>query len=467
MIRENKTYDEIKVGDEAAYKRVLTAEDLYVFAHASGNLNPMHMPPDAGEGAHEVVAPSMWIGALVSAALGNTLPGAGTLYRAQSFKFLNRAHVGDELTVKVRVREKLPENALIIDTTVSGRGGDPIAEGVAEVLAPLRKVKFEDTRMPRLLVKQHRQFDQLLEKARGLPPLRTAVVAPEAEHALTGAVQAARLKIIEPILIGDPARIRKAAKAAGCKIDGFEIVEAATGNAAAAAAVALVHAGKADALMKGHLHTDELLAHVLKKDGGLRGYQRLSHVFVMDVPGLDHLLFVSDAAINIAPTLEEKVAIIQNSIDLAASLGLKQPKVAVLSAVETPTAKIPSSLDAAILSKMAERGQIRGGIVDGPLAMDNAVDLAAARTKGITSEVAGRADILIAPNLEAGNILAKELTFIAHAEAAGIAIGAKVPVILTSRSDSEKARTVSCAIAALHHAALKPVAATPTLKKSA
>ena len=468
MIRENKTYDEIKVGDEATVKRILNAEDLYVFAHASGNLNPMHMPAGAAneDAPQEVVAPSMWVGALVSAALGNSLPGAGTLYRAQSFKFLNRAHVGDELTVKVRVREKLPDNVLLLDTTVTGRGGDPIAEGVAEVLAPLRKVRFEDTKMPRLLVKQHRQFDQLVERARGLPPLRTAIVAPEAEHALAGAIQAARQKLIEPVLVGDSARIKKAAKQAGCKLDGIEIVEAGSPNAAAAAAVALVHAGRIDALMKGHLHTDELLHHVLKADGGLRGERRLSHVFVMDVPGVDHLLFVSDAAISIAPTLEEKVEIIQNAIDLAIALGVKVPKVGVLSAVETVTAKIPSTLDAAILSKMAERGQIRGGIVDGPLAMDNAVDIGAAQTKGITSLVAGRADILIAPNLEAGNILAKQLTFIAHAEAAGIAIGAKVPVILTSRADSEKAHVVSCAIAALHHAAMRPPA-IPPLKRSA
>ncbi len=212
----------------------------------------------------------------------------------------------------------------------------------------------------------------------------------------------------------------------------------------------MVLQGRAQTLMKGNLHTDELLHEIVKKDGGLRGTRRLSHVFVMDVPGLEHLLLISDAAINIAPTLEEKVDITQNAIDLGLALGMTLPRVGVLSAVETVTPKIPSTLDAAILAKMAERGQIKGGVVDGPLAMDNAIDMEAAKTKGITSLVAGRADILIVPNLEAGNMLAKEMTFIAHADSAGIVLGAKVPVILTSRADNEKARLASCAVAALY-----------------
>jgi phosphate butyryltransferase len=212
--------------------------------------------------------------------------------------------------------------------------------------------------------------------------------------------------------------------------------------------------------MKGHLHTDELLHEVLKKEGGLRGDRRLSHVFVMDVPGLDHLLLISDAAISIAPTLEEKVDITQNAIDLAIALGMEKPRVGVLSAVETVTPKIPSTIDAAVLSKMADRGQITGGVVDGPLAMDNAIDMEAAKTKGITSLVAGRADILIVPNLEAGNMLAKELVFIAHADGAGIVLGARVPVILTSRADNEKARLASCAVAALYQASKVPGAGT-------
>ncbi|MGO9173446.1 MAG: bifunctional enoyl-CoA hydratase/phosphate acetyltransferase [Rhodomicrobium sp.] len=451
-MRENKTYDEISVGDEATTKRVLTANDLYIFAHASGNLNPLHMPHDGDETSQEIVAPSMWLGALISSVLGNILPGAGTLYKSQSLKFLDRAHVGDELTVKVRVRAKQPGNQVELDTTVTRRNGDLIAEGIAEVLAPVRKITAEEGQVPNVLIERHRHFDGFIEKARKLEPLRTAVVAPEEPHALKGAIMAAELGIIRPILAGDRRRIEDAAKAAGCDISAYEIIEAASAQEAAAKSVALVLEGRAQSLMKGHLHTDELLHEVMKKDGGLRGARRLSHVFVMDVPGLEHMLLISDAAINIAPTLEDKVDITQNAIDLALSLGVKQPRVGVLSAVEIVTPKIPSTLDAAILSKMAERGQISGGIVDGPLAMDNAIDMEAAKTKGITSLVAGHADILIVPNLESGNMLAKELSFIAHADSAGIVLGAKVPVILTSRADNEKARLASCAVAALYRA---------------
>ncbi len=453
MMRENKTYDEIKVGDEATIKRVLTANDLFIFAHASGNLNPLHLPKDGEEAAsQEIVAPSMWVGALISSVLGNLLPGAGTLYKSQSLKFLDRAHVGDELTVKVRVRAKQPNNVVSLDTSVTTRNGEILAEGIAEVLAPVRKVQLDDEQTPSVLVTQHRHFDSLIVKARGMALLRTAVVAPEAEHALAGAIMAAEQGLIEPILVGDRRRIEEAAKACGCNLSNYEIVDASSTHEAAAKAVALVHEGRADSLMKGHLHTDELLHEVLKKDGGLRGERRISHVFVMDVPGLAHLLLISDAAINIAPTLDEKVDITQNAIDLALALGMAKPRVGILSAVETVTAKIPSTLDAAILSKMAERGQITGGIVDGPLAMDNAIDMEAAKTKGITSLVAGQADILIVPNLEAGNMLAKELSYVAHADSAGIMLGAIVPVILTSRADNEKARLASCAVAALYRA---------------
>jgi phosphate butyryltransferase len=452
MIRENRTYDELKIGDQAVIKRVCSANDLYIFAHASGNLNPVHLPAVAGDGNLEAVAPSMWVGALVSAVLGNVLPGAGTLYRSQSFTFLDRVHVGDELTISVRVLEKLPGNLVSLETRVLGRGGEAIAEGVAVVLAPVRKQHFDERQAPSILVARHQHFDRLLASVRGVEPMATAVVAPEAAHALGGAVLAAQQGIIRPILVGRPALISAAAEAGGHDISALEIIAVGSTDEAAERAVALVHEGKVQALMKGQLHSDELLHHVVKSAGGLRTTRRLSHVFVMDVPGLDHLLFVSDAAINIAPNLEDKVDITQNAIDLALALGLERPKVGVLSAIETVSPRMPSSLDAAILSKMAERGQIRGGIVDGPLAMDNAMDMEAARTKGITSLVAGHAEILIVPNIEAGNMLAKELSFVAHAESAGIVLGARVPIILTSRADDEKSRLASCAVAVLYQA---------------
>jgi len=450
MMRENKLYDELKVGDTASIKRVCTANDLYIFARASGNVNPLHLPADEDEYRAEAIAPSMWVGALVSSVLGNILPGAGTLYKAQSFQFLDRVHVGDELTVTVTVREKAANHCVILDTIITGRRGDRVAEGVAEVWAPTRKVRFDDDRVPEILVEKHRHFDRLVKACEGLEPIATAVVAPEDRDSLGGALLAAQHGIIRPVLIGSAKKVATVGKEIAADLSGIEVIDAEDHDSAAATAVALARTGKVGALMKGYLHTDELLHHVVKRDGGLRTNRRLSHAFVMDVPGLDHLLIVSDAAISIAPDLEAKVDITQNAIDVALALGVEQPKVGILSAVETVNPKIPSTLDAAVLSKMAERGQIKGGIVDGPLAMDNAVDVAAARTKGITSAVAGHADILIVPNLEAGNMLAKELSFVAHAEAAGLALGATVPIILTSRADGEKARLASCAITALY-----------------
>jgi phosphate butyryltransferase len=452
MMRENRLYDELKVGDSASIKRVCTGNDFYIFAHASGNLNPLHLPADDREIPAEAIAPSMWIGALVSAVLGNILPGAGTLYKSQTFRFFDRVHVGDELIIKVTVLDKLADGVVVLDTLVTGRGGDRITEGVAEVLAPTRKVRIDDDRLPELLVQRHRHFDGLLQACKGLDPIRTAVVVPEDKVSLGGALLAAQHGIIKPILIGSAQVINAIASQIGADITCVEVLDVPGHSAAAAAAVELARMGKADAIMKGSLHTDELLHHVVKHKGGLRTHRRLSHVFVMDVPGLDHVLLVSDAAINIAPDLEAKVDITQSAIDVALALGIVKPKVGILSAVETVNPKIPSTIDAAVLSKMAERGQIKGAIVDGPLAMDNAIDVEAARSKGITSLVAGHADILIVPNLEAGNMLAKELTFVAHAEAAGIALGATVPIILTSRADGEKARLASCAIAALYRA---------------
>lgn len=448
MIRENRLYHELSVGDAAAVKRVCTANDLVIFAHASGNLNPLHLPDDDHDDLSPV-APSMWVGALVSSVLGNVLPGPGTLYRSQHFDFVDRVHVGDELTIKVTVREKLPDNTVSFDTTITGRGSDTIARGIAVVLAPTNKVRLEEGKLPELLVRRHKHFDHYLDACENLPSVVTAVVAPEEDAALGGALLAAEHGLITPVLIGSADRIRETARRTGDNLTSFEIIDVASHDLAAATAVEMAHKGLVGAIMKGHLHTSQLLRHVIKKDGGLRTDRRLSHVFVMDVPGLDHILIISDAAINIAPDLAAKVDIVQNAIEVAHALGIETPKVGVLSAVETVNPAIPSTLDAAVLSKMSERGQIRGGIVDGPLAMDNALDIEAARTKGITSLVAGRADVLIAPNIEAGNMLAKELAFVAHAEAAGIALGAKVPLILTSRADGEKSRLASCAIAAL------------------
>jgi len=293
------------------------------------------------------------------------------------------------------------------------------------------------------------KYEQMLAKCKNLKPVPTAVAHPCEESALSGAIEAANLGLIVPVLIGPRDKIESTAKAAGLDISKYQIVDTPHSHSSAAKAVELVREAQAELLMKGSLHTDELMAAVVSRDGGLRTNRRISHVFVMDVPTYHKVLLVTDGAINIAPTLEDKVEICQNAIDLIMALGLKRPKVAILAAVETVTSKMPATIDAAALCKMADRGQIKGAILDGPLAFDNAISKQAAGTKGIRSEVAGDPDILLAPDLEAGNILAKQLSFLANADSAGLVLGARVPIILTSRADSVRARIASCGVAML------------------
>jgi phosphate acetyltransferase len=291
------------------------------------------------------------------------------------------------------------------------------------------------------------KYEALLERCRSLTPVPTAVAHPCEASALAGAVEAAQKKLIVPILVGPKDKIAETAKAAGVSLVGLEVVDAPHSHASAEQAVALVRGGKAEVLMKGSLHTDELLGAVVSREKGLRTGRRISHAFLMDVPTYHKVLIVTDAAINIAPALEDKVDIVQNAFDLAISLGVETPNVAILAAVETVNSKMPSTIDAASLCKMADRGQIKGGLLDGPLAFDNAISKEAAQTKGIKSEVAGEPDILLAPDLEAGNILAKLLSFLANADSAGLVLGAKVPIVLTSRADSVRSRIASCAVA--------------------
>lgn len=447
MTLDNHPFETLNLGDSAEYRRLVTADDLYVFAAATGNHNPMNLPDQDldGDGRRESRAPATFVAAMVATVLGNDLPGPGTSYRSQKLTFRGVAEVGDELVARVTVTG-LDAGVVRLRTVVTCRGAI-IAEGEAEVDAPRVGISFDDRDLPGLVVQSHLQFKAILARARGRPVLPVAVVWPCEEAALRGALRAADEGLIQPVLIG--AGIEALAGRLGLSLDGAEILAAANEVEAAALAVALVGQGRAGAVMKGHLHTDTFLRPMLAREGGLRGSGRLTHVFVMDVPGVDHPILVSDAAINIAPDLATKIEITQNAIDLAHRLGIAEPRVAILSAVETVTPDIPSSMEAAALSKMAERGQIRGGVVDGPLAMDNAIDAAAAATKGIGGLVAGRAEVLVVPGIEAGNILVKLLTHLAHAEAAGLVMGARVPVILTSRADGEMARLVSCALAVL------------------
>jgi phosphate acetyltransferase len=297
--------------------------------------------------------------------------------------------------------------------------------------------------------RSHEKYERLIAAAKVLPKLAVAVAHPCDVPSLGAALEAADLGLIEPILVGPKRKIETAAAALGSDLSGTRIVDAPHSHGAAEQAVALVREGKAEALMKGSLHTDELMGAVVKRDAGLRTARRVSHCFVFDVPGYDNVLIITDAAINIAPTLEEKADIVQNAIELARALRIDPVRVAILSAMETVNAKVPSTIEAAALCKMADRGQITGGILDGPLALDNAIDLGAARIKNIDSPVAGQARVLVVPDLEAGNMLAKSLTFLANADAAGIVLGARVPIILTSRADSTTTRLASCAVASL------------------
>jgi phosphate acetyltransferase len=449
---ENRTFAEIAVGDTASLVRELTYKDVEVFAAMSGDVNPMHVDAAFAKSDvfHKIVADGMWGGALISRLLGTELPGPGTIWVTQSLNFRRPVGLGDVLTVSVTVTQKKDGNRVVLDCKAINQAGEAVIDGVAEVVAPVEKISRPRIDMPEIaLLDRGRHYRRLIEMTRGLAPIRTAVVHPVDALSLVGAIEAAREKLIVPVLVGPAARIRAAGEAANLDLSSYEIVSTEHSDAAAIEAVAMARAGKVEALMKGSLHTDELMRAVVNGDHGLCTSRRISHVFALDLPNYPRPLFITDAAINIYPTLEDKIDIIQNAIDLAHALGIAMPKVAILSAVETVSSKIKSTLDAAALCKMADRGQITGGVIDGPLAFDNAISTEAARTKGIASAVAGAADILVVPDLEAGNMLAKQLEYLAGAQIAGIVLGARVPIILTSRADKILARLGSSAIALL------------------
>jgi phosphate butyryltransferase len=447
-----RTFDQLRPGDSATLTRRLTRADLEAFARVSGDLNPTHVDADWARrhGDGRLVAHSAWAGALFSSVLGNELPGPGTVCVEQRLRLERPVHEDDALTVSVTVRAKGPDGRTVeLDCRCTNQRGETVAAGQAQVLAPTEAVELPRADLGALALHDHDKFEPLLAAAEAIEPMSTAVAHPCSEAALRAAVEAAERRLIRPILVGPVSKLQSIAGSIGVDLAPFRIVDAPHSHAAADAAVALVRAGEAELLMKGSLHTDELLGAVVARDHGLRTERRLSHVFLMDVPTYPKLLLVTDAAINIVPSLEEKRDICQNAIDLARAIGIARPKVAILSAVETVNPRMPSTIDAASLCKMADRGQITGGVLDGPLAMDNAISAEAAAVKGIRSEVAGDPDVLLVPDLEAGNLLAKQLTFMANAEAAGVVLGARVPIVLTSRADSVRARLASCAVAAL------------------
>ena len=450
---QNRTFDELKVGEAASFTRTLTYKDIELFAIMSGDVNPAHVDEVFAKSDmfHKIVAHGMWGGALISTVLGTLLPGPGTIYIGQSLHFRGPVGLGDTITVTVKVAEKKPEHhRVVLDCQAVNQRGEVVIAGTAEAIAPQDKISRPRVVLPEVELREKgRCHRKLVEMTLRLAPIRTAVVHPVDTVSLLGALEAAREMLIVPVLVGPEAKIRAAATQAQLDISPYELISTEHSEAAAVLAVTMARAGRVEALMKGALHTDELMHAVADAEKGLRTARRISHVFVIDVPGYPRPLFVTDAAINVYPTLDDKREIVQNAIDLACTLGITTPKVAIPSAVETVSTKIRSTLDAAALCKMADRGQIVGGIIDGPLAFANAVSDDAAKTKGIVSPVAGEADILVVPDVEAGNMLAKQLEYLAEAEIAGIVLGARVPIILTSRSDKPLARQGSCAIALL------------------
>ena len=449
---ENVTYDELSVGQSARLVRTLTLEDIQAFAAVSGDINPAHLNPEYADATmfHGVIAHGMLGAALISALFGTQFPGPGTIYLGQELKFTKPVRIGDTLTVLATVTEKDDEKKRIkVDCLVTNQKGDVVLKGEAKLMPPTQKVKVPVVNAPQIqLFDPEARQKALLARADGLEAVRCAVVHPCDEGSLSGALDAAGHGLIVPVLIGPEGRIRRVAEENGLSLDGVEIVHVEHSHAAAQLAAEMAANKSVEMIMKGSLHTDELLKAVLCQPA-LRTGRRLAHVFRFDVPLYDKPLLITDAAINIRPTLQEKVDIIQNAIDFARILGTDVPKVAVLSAVETVTPSIPSTIDAAALCKMADRGQIKGGALDGPLAFDNAISPEAVRIKGIASDVAGQADILAVPDLESGNMVAKQLEYLAGASGSGLVLGARVPIALTSRADGPTARVASALLAVL------------------
>ena len=449
---ENKTLDEINVGDAASLTWALRKEDLEIWAAVTRDRNLMRgFEVAARQGLDaETTSSSMWAAGLFGTIVGNQLPGVGSVVRSAHLTNERPLAFGTPVTATVTVTAKnVAQGSVTVEFRCVDKQGAAYATGAAEVIVPTQKVREPLRELPSVHLRREERFLELLKRCEGLAPAATAVVHPCSDDALMGPIEAAQRGLIDPILVGPPAKIQSIAEKAGLDVSAYRLVPVEHSHQAAEKAVALIRSGEAELLMKGSLHTDELLHEVLRRDTGIRTERRLSHCFLLAVPTYARPFILTDAAINIAPDLMAKRDICRNAIDVAHAMGLAQPKVALLAAVETINPMMPATLDAAALCKMADRGQIKGAIIDGPLAFDNAADEEAARTKGIVSPVAGQADILVVPDLEAGNMLAKQLTFMAKAEAAGIVAGARVPIILTSRADSVQTRLASCAVAAL------------------
>ncbi|MBK9714320.1 MAG: bifunctional enoyl-CoA hydratase/phosphate acetyltransferase [Kouleothrix sp.] len=453
---ENQTYDEIAIGATASLTRTLTQGDIQLFAVMSGDVNPAHLDEEYAKSDlfRKIIAHGMWGGALISTLLGTKLPGPGTIYLSQTLRFRRPVAVGDTVTVSVTAVAKDDEkHRVTFDCQCVNQRGEAVISGSAEVLAPTEKVKRPRAILPEVhLHDRGARYRQLIALTSGLEPIRMAVAHPVEPNVLLGVVEAARAGLIIPILVGPAARIASAAATAGVDISAYTLVPTQHSDEAIARAIAMARDGAADALMlgkPGNSHTTTFIQALIASDSGLGSGRRMSHIFALDVPTYPRPLFITDSAINTNPDLETKRDIVQNAIDLLHAIVPWTPRVAILSAVELVNPKIRSTLDAAALCKMVDRGQITGGIVDGPLSFDNAVSEEAALADGTTSPVAGKADILMAPDLESGNLLTEQLEYLANAQSAGLVLGARVPIVLNRRTDNPLTQQAACAIALL------------------
>ncbi|MSQ55445.1 MAG: bifunctional enoyl-CoA hydratase/phosphate acetyltransferase [Betaproteobacteria bacterium] len=447
---ENRTYDEIKVGDTSVLTRTLRPEDIQLFAIMSGDVNPAHVDPEYARSSlfHEVIAHGMWGGALISTVLGTEFPGPGTIYISQTLKFSRPVKVGDTLTVTLTCKQKFDHNKhIIFDCACSNQDDMKVIRGEAEVLAPSEKIKRARMEMPEITISDREaRYRRLFGKAQGLTAVRAAFVHPCDINSLQAALSVRDTGFMDPVLIGPQARLLALIKQHNLKLGTTRIVDVPHSHAAAARAVELARDREIEAMVQGSLTTEELLRECISAHG-IRTSRRMSHVLYIDVPSYPRPLFITDTMVNIEPSLLHKVDIAQNAIDFAHILGVPEPKLAMLAGIETVTPRMRATLDAAALCKMADRGQITGAILDGPLGFDNAVSLTAARSAGLKSAVAGHADILLAPDLESANMLAKQLEHLSDAISGGVVLGGLVPIVLANRGDSIESRIASCVLA--------------------
>ena len=449
---ENRTYDEIKLGESAILTRTLKPQDIQLFAIMSGDVNPAHVDPEYAHSSmfHEVIAHGMWGGALISTVLGTEFPGPGTIYISQTLRFSRPVKVGDTITIKITCKQKFDHNKhIVFDCQCTNQDGLKVISGEAEVLAPSEKVKRERMELPEVTISDRwARYKKLLARATGLPAATAVFAQPVHAESLQSAVTAAESGFLRPVLVGPEKEMREVARQNGINLLRCRLIDVPHARAAVARAVEMARSGEADIIVQGDMTTADFMLRLIGPEG-LRGVRRFSHVLYLDVPSYPRPIIVSDMMLNIEPSLEDKVEIVQNAIDFAHLMGLAEPKVALLAGIDTVTPRMRATLDAAALCKMADRGQITGAVLDGPLGIDNAISIVAARSAALKSAVAGQADVLIAPNLEAGNMLAKQLEHLSDAISGGVVLGGRVPIVLANRNDSIESRVASLVLALL------------------